>query len=267
VDAALPQRWQRALDDVTGGLARWRLAWALARGDLKHRYRGSILGPFWLTISTAAMLVGLGFLYSRLFKLDPAEYLPWLAVSLIVWNVLFQIVVDSCSSLTSAEGVIRQIPLPYSVHVLRGLFNSALTAAHNLPLIVVVFWIFGQPPHLTWLLVLPALLILAVAGLAAALFLGMIAARFRDIPPVATSLMQLAFFLSPVIWKPDLLGSAARWLPLNPFFSMMEIVRAPMLGSTGGPYIWLVAIASTAALAGAAMVLFVRFRSRIAFWV
>jgi lipopolysaccharide transport system permease protein len=267
LDATLPRRRERALEDLRLGFARWRLAWALARGDLKHRYRGSILGPLWLTISTAAMLFGTGFLYARLFQMDITDYLPWLAVSLIVWSMLAQIVVDSCGSFTQAEAVIRQIPLPYTVHVLRGQFNSGLVAAHNLPLVFLVFWLFGQEPKWTWLLIVPGLAVIAIAGFAAAVLLGMISARFRDIPPIATSFMQLAFFLSPVIWKPELLGSSARWLPLNPFFSMMEIVRAPLLGETGGPYVWLVALTSAGLLAAAAAALFVRFRGRIAFWV
>ena len=266
-DAAAPRRRERALEDLEGGFARWRLAWALARGDITHRYRGSVLGPFWLTISTGVMLTALGILYAKLFKMDVASYLPWLSVSLIVWAVISQVVADATTSLTGAEGVIRQMPLPYTVHALRVVFRNAVVAAHNLPLIFVVFAVFGVMPSWTVVLAIPGLLLLGVAGFAASIFLGMICARFRDIPPIVGSVMQIAFFVSPVIWKPEMVGHWEPFLPINPFFALMETIRAPLMGTTGGIVVWLTAVFWTGVLAALAWTFFARFRGRIAFWV
>lgn len=266
-DAAAPHRRERAHADLAGGLARWRLAWALARSDITHRYRGSILGPFWLTISTGVMLAALGILYSKLFKMDVQSYLPWLSVSLIVWSLISQVVTEATGSLTSAEGIIRQMPLPYTVHALRVVFRNAVVAAHNLPLIAVVFAVFGIAPSWTAVLAIPGLVLLGIAGFAASVFLGMICARFRDIPPIVGSVMQIAFFVSPVIWKPEMLGYWEPYLPINPFFTAMETVRAPLMGSTGGVLVWVMAVVWTAALVAVAWAFFVRFRGRIAFWV
>ena len=266
-DAADPRRREIALEDLAGGLARWRLAWALARSDITHRYRGSILGPLWLTLSTAVMLGALGFLYAKLFRIDMTDYLPWLTVSLILWNTLNQTVTDATTCLTGAEGVIRQMPLPYTVHALRVVMRNAIIAAHNLPLIAVIFFIFGVAPHWTVLLAIPGFALMAVGGFAASIFLGMICARFRDIPPIIGSLLQVAFFVSAVIWKPSMVGWWEPYLPINPIFAVMEAIRAPIMGTTGGIIVWLAAIVWTALLAWIAWAFFVRFRGRIAFWV
>lgn len=266
-DAAAPRRRERAIADLRGGLARWRLAWALARGDITHRYRGSVLGPFWLTLSTAIMLGAMGFLYAKLFRMDVTDYLPWLTVSLIVWNVLQATVNDATISLSSAEGVIRQMPLPYAVHALRVVFRNAVIAAHNLPLIGVIFFIFGVPVHPIIVLALPGLVLMAVGGFAASLFLGMVCARFRDIPPIIGSVMQIAFFVSAIIWKPEQVGWWEPWLPLNPVFALVEAVRAPVMGQTGGLVVWIAAVLWTGLAVAVSWVFFVRFRSRIAFWV
>ncbi|WP_254453338.1 ABC transporter permease [Siccirubricoccus sp. G192] len=208
VDAANPRRRERALEDLATGFSRWRLPAALARLDIRNRYRGSVLGPFWLSLSTAIMVVALGLLYSALFKLPLADYLPFLAVSLIIWGMISQIVSDACTSLISSEGIIRQVPLPYTVHALRCVFRNAVIAAHSLPLILVIFLIFGHMPGPEALLALPGLALLAVNAFAIALFLGMLCARFRDIPPIVANVVQLAFFMSPVIWKPGIAGRA-----------------------------------------------------------
>ncbi|MBX9698677.1 MAG: ABC transporter permease [Acetobacteraceae bacterium] len=266
-DAADPRRLERALDDLGTGFRRWRLAAALARLDIRNRYRGSVLGPFWMTVSTAIMVGGLGLLYSTLFKLPLASYLPFLAVSLLVWTTINQIVLESCNSLIASEGIIRQMPLPYTVHALRCVFRNVVVSAHSLPLILVVFVICGLLPGPEALLAIPGLALITLNAFAAAVFLGMICARFRDIQQIVASAMQFFFFLSPVLWKPELLGTRQVWLPLNPFYVLMETVRGPLVSGGASALVWACAILYTAAFCAVALGFFIRFRGRIAFWV
>jgi lipopolysaccharide transport system permease protein len=266
-DEAAPRRIGRALDDLALGFRRWRLPVALAQLDIRNRYRGSVLGPMWLTLSTAVTFIALGLLYATLFKMDLQDYLPFLVVSLILWNVLSQLVGDACTSLTSAEGIIRQLPLPFTVHALRCMMRNAVIAAHNLPLIVVVFVIFGINPGASVLLAVPGMALFMLNGFAVVMFLGMLCARFRDIGPIVGTVTQLAFFVSPVIWKPELLQHRQVWLVLNPVYDLMEVVRGPLLGQPPGLLVWAAAVGITAVVCGVSFAFFVRFRGRIAFWV
>lgn len=95
----------------------------------------------------------------------------------------------------------------------------------------------------------------------------MICARFRDIQQIVASVMQLAFFMTPVIWKPELLGEWQVLLPLNPFFVLMETVRGPLVEGSASWLVWLAALVYTGAAYAVALAFFVRFRARIAFWV
>ncbi|MBR0655098.1 ABC transporter permease [Plastoroseomonas arctica] len=267
VDAANPQRRQRAIADVVMGMARWRLAVALAWLDIRNRYRGSVLGPFWLTLSTGVMLLGIGITYSALFRLTLVEYLPHLAVSLVVWNFISQMVTEATTSFVQSEAIIRQMPLPYTIHALRCMLRNALIGAHNLPLIALVFLVCGTWPGWEVLLVIPGLMLIAINGFALALLLGMVCARFRDIGPIVGSIMQLFFFLTPIIWKPQLLGEWAALLPLNPFYSILETVRGPLIDGGGALIAWVAAFAYTIINVVLAAAFLVRFRSRVAFWV
>jgi lipopolysaccharide transport system permease protein len=63
-----------AFGDVAETLQLWRLVWKLSFLDIRLRYRGSMLGPFWLTLSTGVMIGALGFLYAGLFHTDIHTY-------------------------------------------------------------------------------------------------------------------------------------------------------------------------------------------------
>ena len=261
-------RHLQATRDVLEGSRLWRLALTLGWLDIRLRYRGSMLGPLWLTLSTAVMVASLGFLYSALFKINLHDYLPFIALSIVLWNFLSAVVGDACLSFLQAEGMIRSIRMPFTVHAVRTVVRNILVLAHNIIVIVAVWAIFAVWPGWNAVLAAPGVLLWIVDSLAACLLLGTFCARFRDVPPIVGSVMQIAFFVTPIIWQPELLqGASAAWLPANPFFALIEIVRAPLLRGTPSAIIWGSALGYSAVLCLAAWLLFARVRGRLAFWV
>jgi lipopolysaccharide transport system permease protein len=92
-------------------------------------------------------------------------------------------------------------------------------------------------------------------------------ARFRDIPSLVSNAVQLAFFVTPILWKPELFGDAIVWMALTPFYALLETVRGPLVEG-GGPLVaWISAVFYTIIHVVLAGLLFARYRSRIAFWV
>jgi lipopolysaccharide transport system permease protein len=260
--------WQRlAIQDVREGLRLWRLCFTLGWLDIRLRYRGSLLGPFWLTLSTAVMVFALGFLYAELFHQDLHEYLPFLALSLVLWNFLNALVAEGCTSFMQSEGMIRSMRLPFSLHVARTVVRNVLVLAHNIVVIVVVFAIFDVMPGWRALLAIPGLVLWVIDGLAAGLLFGAFCARFRDVPPIVASVMQIAFFVTPVMWKPEMLAHRPVFLTGNPFDSLLEVVRTPLLGAIPSPMMWISAGGYSLLLCIAAWLLFARVRGRLAFWV
>lgn len=261
-------RQRLAWRDVVESLQLWRLALTLGWFDIRLRYRGSMLGPFWLTLSTAVMVVALGILYSRLFKMELVEYLPFVGISLVLWGVLSTVITEACVCYTQAEGMIRSMRIPHSVHAIRVVVRNLLVLAHNVLVIIAVYAYLDVWPGTAALGAIPGLIVWVLDGLAACLLLGPVGARFRDVPPIVASVVQIAFFISPVIWKPELLqGSAADLLWLNPFYTLLEILRGPLLGTFPDWHVWASALAYSAALWLLAWLMFARVRGRLAFWV
>ena len=175
-----------AVCDVQEGVRLLPLAWTLGWLDIRLRYRGSMLGPLWLTLSTGIMVGALGFLYARIFHTDVQSYLPFLALSIVLWGFLSTIVAESCTAFTESEGVVRAVRIPFFLFAIRVLIRNILVLAHNVLVIVVVDVVFRVWPGWHGLLALPGLLLWGINALALVLLLGTFCARFRDILPIVS---------------------------------------------------------------------------------
>jgi lipopolysaccharide transport system permease protein len=266
-DLSFAARNRLAMKDFTDAVRLWRLGWTLGWFDIRLRYRGSMIGPFWLTLSTAVMVAALGVLYSTLFHIPLHDYLPYLAISQILWMFIGTMVSDACACFTSVEGVVRSVRMPFHLHAFRTVVRNILILGHNVVVVVAVYAFFHIWPDESVLLIVPALAIWVVNSVAVCLLLGAFCARFRDISPIVASVMQIAFFVSPVIWKPEQLGRYAKYLVLNPFYSLLEIVRGPLLNDPPGMLTWVSAIIYTLLLCALSWLFFIRARGRLAFWL
>ena len=266
--ATFGARQQAALRDVREAVSLWRLCWTLAALDIKIRYRGSVLGPFWLTLSTGLTVAAMGAIYPTVFHVDMRDYLPFLAISQVLWGYQSALVTDACNGYVASEGMIRSVRMPFALYAARIVLRNMMVLAHNLVVIVAVDLVMWQFPNpVVALAALPALLVWVVDSLAISVLFGALCARFRDIPPIVASVMQMAFLVTPVIWRPSLIGEMQWMLPFNPFFTLLEILRAPLLGEIPSLAVYVSAGLSSAALCGVTWVRFARVRGRIAFWV
>ncbi|QDH25400.1 ABC transporter permease [Neokomagataea tanensis] len=255
-------------DDVveTGRLL--KLGLALGWLDVKLRYRGSVLGPFWLTVVSAIMVASMGGLYSRLFHMNLATYLPFLAVSLMLWQTgVATVVQDACGCLIEADAMIRANRLPLPLFAVRVVVRNMIIFAHNIVVPIGVCAIFKIWPGVVLLWTLPAAMLWIFNGLALCLALGCLCARFRDIPPIVGALMQVVFYVTPIIWAPSQLHGYARFLLLNPFYAMIEIFRQPLLGNMPDKALWFIALGTSVALWAVAALIYGKARNRVVFWM
>lgn len=256
-----------ALLDIAQGARAVHLWGALGWQDIRQRYRRSKLGPFWLTISMGVLVGALGALYAGLFNIDVAAYLPFIAIGFIVWGLISGLITDGCTTFINAESIIKQVSLPLSVHVYRVVWRTLIIFAHNAVIFVVVAILFSIRPGWAGLLALPGVALLCLNGVWVGLLLGLLSARYRDVPQIVASFVQVTFFLTPIIWQPELLPERAFVLDFNPFFHFVELVRAPALGRPPELVSWLAAVGLTLAGWLVTLLLYCRYRWRIAYWL
>ncbi|SHK46347.1 ABC-2 type transport system permease protein [Pseudonocardia thermophila] len=273
VDDPGPRSWRKAFDDLGRGWKQRALWGYLGWQDIKQRYRRSVLGPLWISISMAVIAVAMGILYGALFGEDLATFLPYVATGLLIWNFVQGSIIEGSEVFIANEGLIRFLPAPLSLHVYRLVWRQTLFFLHNLIVWLVLVIIFPQPIGWTLLLAIPAFALLMINGAWIAIVSGILATRFRDIPPIIASLTQLLFFMTPIVWQYDRLLSMpavaerARIAEINPVLHFVEIMRQPMLGQPIAWHHWVVVGVITVVGCLTALVALRNYRSRVAYWV
>ncbi len=268
-----PRSWSRAFGDLSQGW-RQRTLWGyLGWQDIKQRYRRSVLGPLWISITMAVVAVAMGILYGALFGQPIETFLPYVATGLLIWYFINGCILEGSEVFIANEGLIRFLPAPLSLHVYRLLWRQTLFFAHNLVVWLALVLIFRTPLNASTFLAIPAFAILLLNGAWIAVLAGIIATRFRDIPPIIASLSQLLFFMTPIVWQYDTLlnnpaiAERARIAEINPVLHFVEIVRQPLLGQDIAWRHWIITGAITVVGIAVALVALRNYRARVAYWV
>jgi len=259
----------RAISDVGKALSQFSLVGTLGWQDVKQRYRRSKLGPFWLTISMGVLIGALGLVFGGIFNTPMRDFLPFLALGIILWAYLSTVINEGCTAFVSSDAIIKQLPLPLFTHIMRVIWRNAIILAHNIVILPIIFLLFLKPLGWVALLAIPGLLISTVTLAWIAFLASIFCTRYRDLSQIVTSVLQIAFYITPIIWMPSMLGgrSSFIFLDMNPFFHLIEVIRAPLLGSAPTLTNWLVSL--TMAAVGWAITLSVygKYKNRIAYWL
>ncbi len=258
-----------AVTDLKRSREKLYLALMLGWQDIRQRYRRSKLGPFWLTISMGVMISMIGIVFGQVLSSPMKEYLPFLATGIILWTCFSTSVMEGSTSFIDAQGMIRQLDLPLSLYPIRVLWRNIVICGHNIIILPLVFLVVGKGAtwNIFWLV--PGFVVFSWNMLWVSLLLGTFCTRFRDMPQIINSLMQVFFYVTPIIWMPNALNprSANLLVDTNPVYHLIQLVRAPILGSSPTVLNWGVSI--LIAILGSCLALwfFGKYKKRIAYWL
>jgi len=256
-----------AWHDWWSGTRNVDLWWTLAWYDTVLRYRRSMLGPLWLTISMALLLLGMGPLYSSLFDVPLNRFFPHLTLGIIFWTFFTTTITDGCNVFIAAGRYLKHGEFPGSVFVWRSLARNLLQMAHHIVLFIPVAIWAGIPLSSKMLIFLPGMLVVLVNLHALSITLGILCARFRDVAQIVTSVLQLLMFLTPVFWFPEKLPNRARFILYNPLAQMLDVIRLPLLGSLPASGTWWFLLYFTLLNVAIAATAYALNRRKIVYWL
>lgn len=258
---------REAIEDLVEGLRKHELWRQMALHELRQRFRRSVLGPFWLTLSMGIMVGALSLVFSTIFHQDVSSILPYIAVGLIFWGLLTNCINDGTTAFISSQAYIRNVPLPISVHLYRMLARNLIIWAFNMAIYLVMLVLFPVPIGWATLLFIPGFMLFIVNMACISLTVAVISTRYRDIPQVIVNLVQVVFFITPVFWSLQTMPQRPAFVTFNPFYHLLEIVREPLLGNAPPALSWVVTGGMAVVGLLVTAYLYRRAYARIAYWV
>jgi len=235
--------------------------------DIRQRYRRTILGPWWLAISTAVLVLILGLLWSEIFHVEVRTFLPFFAIGYVLWAFLSGAFTEGCVGFVQFEGVIKQRRIPLAALLYRIGVRHTIVFAHNAVIVaLIVLWSDTRWSR-TALLAIPGFVLFALVTFLALVPIAVVCTRFRDFPQIVANVLQIAFFATPIMWRPNVL-EGYRWVAeYNPIAHLIAIVREPLLGNAPGWDSWAWSAGVLVATFASSAWLLGRYRRRIAYWL
>lgn len=259
---------ERCWWDLKEALLNWRTWYYMGIAEVRQRYRRSVIGPIWVSLTMAVQALVMGYLLSMLFNQEANRFMPFVCISLIVWNYFSSSINEGAMCFISMSGIILQVRRSLWTYILLILWRNAIIFLHTIPVFLLVALAFGIYPRFNYFLI-PfgvSLFLLNVAWMSC--LAGVLSARFHDIPQIILNAMNVIIWLTPVYYNQNQLGHNAKTLiSLNPLTSMIEVVRGPFLNETPSAFNWLICIIFAVFGWGITFLVFSKYRSRIAFWI
>jgi ABC-type polysaccharide/polyol phosphate export permease len=266
--AGLLAHFRSGTADILEGALQWRLWYLIGSSEMRRRYARSKLGQFWIILTSAITISTIGLVWSYLWAQPVSEILPYIAVGMVVWQLISTILIESTTLLPANSRYFHNQYTPTSTIVFALVFRHTANFFMNLIFPLILSAGLGLRPSSSAFLAIPGVLLTLVWCLWMSLLLSILCTRYRDIIQVMNNVIQVAIFLTPVLWMPELLSTRFQeLLPLNPFAVFVAIIRDPLLGRDVSWAYWESAVLFSLGGFCASLPLLGRGRRHIVYWI
>ncbi len=202
------------------------------------KYKRSIIGPFWLTISVGILLIILNMIFGSTSQVGfiENEYIHYLCIGIIIWNLITISIGESSNIFINNKQLILQMDFPKTVLVVANLISNILLFFHLLLLIIIVIIFKPFSYNINLIAFLIGFILTIINLFWIKIILAYIACKYRDIAQIVTAVLQVSFFITPIFWKHSKLNldnsiysSISKF---NPFKVFIDSIRDPLLYGT-----------------------------------
>ena len=201
--------------------------------DITIKYKQTVLGFLWAVLQPLMMMIIFTLFFGRALNI-PSQNLPYpvfVFSGLLIWNMFSSGLTSASNSMVNNAAIIKKIYFPRLIIPV----SSVLVALFDFFMAFIVFvpiLIFYQTPvtiHAFWCWPL-ALIIGIMATLGPGSLLAALNVKYRDFRYVIPFLVQVLFFLTPVIYPVTLLNYPVLkyTLAASPMYAAIELFRFPL---------------------------------------
>jgi lipopolysaccharide transport system permease protein len=245
------------------------LWWRLAVRDLQVRYKQTLLGAGWAVIQPFATMMVLHLFFGRIFGMaqhvGDVAYPVFLYAGLLPWTLFANAVTASSNCFVNNAHIITKVYFPRLLLPLAAVLTPIVDYAVAFVVLLGMMAWFAVP--LTSSLILLPLLIIStlLAVLGVGIALASMTVSYRDVRHAVPFMLQLWFFMTPVIYPLSFIPAQYQWLAnLNPMAGTIAAFRSAILGQTVDYSAWAISTAVAAVMLTAGLLWFSAVQRRFA---
>jgi lipopolysaccharide transport system permease protein len=231
--------------------------------DIKLKYKQTILGILWVVLQPLLMMIVFTLFFGRVLNI-PSQNLPYpvfVFSGLLIWNLFSAGLTGASGSMINNASIIKKIYFPRLIIPVSSVIVAIFDFLMAFGLFVVLLVFYQQPVSLNAIIYWPmAILLTVISTLGPGIFLSALTVKYRDFRYVIPFIIQVLFFLTPIIYPVSLVKYPvlSYLLITSPMYAAVEFFRHPL---TEGNLPWnhiIVSIASAGLLLLAGLIYFKR---------
>ncbi len=204
--------------------------------DIKSRYAGSLFGPLWLIITPLYQILLYTLLFSMILKVrfdegaGTSSFVIYLLAGFIPWLFFLEATTRGISAFIDNAHIIKKVKFPMEVCIVTVVVSSAVTFLIYMFFYLVILIFMGILKLQTLPLFILPISVQVLLTLGLSFGLGSIAVFFRDITQATGMVLNLVFFLTPIVYPADAIPERLRGLfNINPFYFIVDMSRSVLV--------------------------------------
>ncbi len=182
--------------------SRRELLFGLVKSDIKIKYKGSVLGLFWSMLAPAFTLGIYYLVFSVVLKNGIPNFVIYLFSGLIVWNLFMNAVSGATGVIVDRAGLVKKVSFPREILALSNVGAAVIYFAIQLVVLALLLAVFGHAPAWGFLWILPlSFVALYLLTASVAIVMSAVTVYLRDVRHLMDVLLQLWFWLTPVVYS------------------------------------------------------------------
>lgn len=214
----------------------WYLIVQFALKDFKIRYSHTVLGYVWSVLNPLIFTLIYYVVFSIFIRFEVINYPGYLLLGIVLWNFFSEGTSHGATSLLARGGIVTKIPMRRELIVYAAVLNALISFVINLVVLAVVLWVMGSPIRASMLTFPVVMADIVMLTLGISLLLAPIHVRYHDVGHLWVVLLQIGFWLTPIVYVDTVVPERWRWLvDLNPMARILSHARESLIWGTWTP--------------------------------
>jgi len=255
------------INDIIAGSKQWRIWSTLSWNGIKMEYRRTVLGPFWLCIQQTVFIIALGYIFASIQRENFASFFVYFATGYTIWLFISSLVTSAGNTFMGINGLPNMTSGALSNHIYLQLASQMLRFAHRLIPLIIILSVLYNSISINIPLLLCGFIMLMVFGFWISALLGCLCLRFQDLEPAVIAIMQVMFFVTPIVFEYSRIPGGDKLSAYNPFFHLLVVTRGYIVNEDVTLFNWIAVLVINIIGIGLTLWVLRRSRPKLAYWV